>query len=81
MKFRITMKDPDAVYEAVRDAADDSTGGIGLNLAEAKALAKTRAEQWSVDMESWFEYREYLTVEYDTEAKTLRIVPTSELSQ
>lgn len=81
MKFRITMKDPDAVYEAVRDAADDSTGGMALNIIEANALAKTRVEQWSEDMEAWFEYREYLTVEYDTEAKTLRIVPTSELSQ
>lgn len=79
MKFKITMKDPDAVFEAVRDAADDSTCGMGLNIPEAKALAKTRADQWSNDMEAWFEYREYLTVEYDTEAKTLRIVPTSEL--
>jgi hypothetical protein len=74
MKFRVTLKDPDGVYESVDEAARESLPP-GLDRREADALAEIRREAFLEHMDKWFECNEYLTVEVDTDAGTCVVVP------
>lgn len=73
MKFRITMKDPDGFYECVAEAVARSLPK-DLSEREKDALTAARTEETNQMLRRWFEYSEYLTVEIDTEAKTLSVV-------
>jgi hypothetical protein len=63
MKFRITMKDPDGVHDGLTEADKSEGAGQGFGYDERVELLK-----------KWFKYREYLTVEIDTDAKTIVVV-------
>lgn len=76
MKIKITMKDPDGVYECVREAISASLPS-GLSHGEIDALSKARGEEVDQTLRRWFEYAEYLTVEVDTEAKTITVLESS----
>lgn len=80
MKFRITMKDPDGVNNGVEEAVKSQTAGL-LNLDddEREAVREIRRDKIQKSIRRWFEYGEYLTVEIDTEAGTVRAVPTDDL--
>ncbi len=74
MKFKITMKDPDGVYDCVKDAVKESLSAIeGLSESERESLYDARRDSFNSTIGKWFEYGEYLTVEVDTEAKTIRV--------
>ncbi len=70
MKYRVTMKSPDALHNAMNnnvrpslpDSMDDDQKDVVTNQA-AKAA------------ERWFRFGEYLTVEIDTDAMTCVVVP------
>ncbi len=75
MKFRITMKDPDGVQDALREATEESLKDMkGLSRDEAASLYEARHESITESLRPWFEYSEYLTVEIDTEANTCVII-------
>ena len=59
MKFCITMKDPDGVYDSLQEAATEH----GVERSELEDIIKL-----------WFQYSEYLTVEIDTDAGTCTVV-------
>jgi hypothetical protein len=72
MKFKIIMKDPDGVWGCLRDAAIESANAVdGISQEERDALIESRRESLGALCNKWFEYDEYLTVEIDTEAKTI----------
>lgn len=76
MKFKVTMKDPDTLYDAVSDAVHEEVSRIpGLDNDEIEAVKSERKDKVKALCEKWFEYGEYLTVEIDTEAKTCMVVP------
>lgn len=75
MKFRVSMKDPDTLDDAIRDAVDRSFDGMGtLEDEEVDALAAVRKRKAKDVCSRWFRYGEYLTVEIDTEAGTCSVV-------
>ena len=75
MKFRITMKDPDTLYDACGDAAEAQVKEVeGIDEEERSVLAESRAATLRDLCSPWFEYGEYLTVEVDTETKTRVVV-------
>jgi hypothetical protein len=75
MKFTVSMKTPDALYDAINGAVADEVMELPISV-EAKALeAESRAESVSLLCNKWFQYGEYLCVEIDTEAKTCTVVP------
>lgn len=61
MKFHITFKDPDGVYDSLSDA------GIDINEMDTEV-------EWVVD--KFLDYKEYVTIELDTETQTARVIPT-----
>ncbi len=73
MKIRITMKDPDGVYECVEDALKASLPADSSD-AEKKAVLEVRREEVGDVLRRWFRYGEYIDVEVDTDAKTIRVI-------
>ncbi len=70
MKFTITMKDPDGVYESISEAVKLSESESLLSKDEREELYHTRRNELDEVIEPWFKWSEYLTVEIDTETKT-----------
>lgn len=75
MRFKVTMKSPDAVSEAVNDAVRDSITEAehALEPEDLRDLKNERREELHAACAPWFEYGEYLTVEIDTEAGTATV--------
>ena len=74
MKFTITFKDPDGVYDSLRDAVIGSMEE-GLSDEETNLLYEHRCEKLSDFIEDWVEFDEYITIEFDTGAGTATVVP------
>jgi len=75
MKFKVTMKDPDTLHDAIQEAAEKYAKALGLDADETEAIVEMRREKFSEACGHWFEYGEYLTVEIDTEQMTCEVVP------
>lgn len=76
MKFTITMKDPDGVWESVQDAAKDSLVSAleGLSKKESDGLIEARVDSIHGTIGKWVDGGEYITVEFDTDAGTATVV-------
>ena len=71
MKIRITMKDPDCMHNAVREAVEENVRQVAwLTDIERASLEESRIETAQAQCLKWFRYGEYLTVEVDTDAGT-----------
>lgn len=77
-KIKVTLKDPDTMYDAVQDFVDEELKASNLPEDEQEAVKDLRVEKYSEAVGKFFEYGEYLTVEIDTDAKTARVVPVGE---
>lgn len=76
MKFKVTMKDPDTLHDAIEDAVKEDLEKIaGLDADDREALTEKRQEAARAVASKWFKYGEYLTVEIDTEAQTATVCP------
>lgn len=79
MKFRITMKDPDGVYDSIDDVARAHAAKVisSTELGTALDADKVREdlhEAIKSHTREFIEHGEYLTVEFDTEAGTATVV-------
>ena len=76
MKIRVTLKDPDGFYDCVKEAIEDSLDELdGLTDVEKENLLEHRLEKTWDKLEKWVEYKEYIDIEFDTEAMTAVVVP------
>jgi len=76
MKIKVTMKDPDGVYDSVKDTIKESVDSLeGLSDDEKEELVDTRFEDEMEKLKKFFKYGEYLTVEVDTDTQEARVVP------
>lgn len=79
MKFKVQMKDPDTLHDAITEAVKNQIQEIGItDKDEIEALTEKRVEKVNELCGEWFEYGEYLTVEIDTEAKTATVCKAKE---
>lgn len=77
-KFRVTLKDPDGVFESVRDHAEE----IAAEAKKNPAVAELAAGDWADSIQSsifqkiakWVEYGEYVVIDFDTDAGTATVV-------
>lgn len=75
MKIRITFKDPDGVFESIREAVCNEIFKIKeLSDEEKGLLEEKRHESLAEKCEPWIQNGEYVTIEIDTEAKTAVVV-------
>ncbi len=75
MKFRVMMKDPDTLHDAISEAVEKTVADI-LDEDERDAVADLRNNKTRELCSEWFEYGEYLQVEVDTDAGTCTVVKT-----
>lgn len=73
MEIVITLKDPDGVYESIRQDVEASLPE-DLSERERDALAKVRQEEVSEAVSAWVKYGEYVTIKIDTKAGTAEVV-------
>jgi hypothetical protein len=74
MKISITLKDPDAVYEAIQDHVRGSLKATGLTEREIDKVTDGRESELGRSLSKWVKHGEYVTVEFDTEANTATII-------
>lgn len=75
MIINITLKDPDGVYDAIQDAAENSLQlAEDLDQDEAESLLQSSANKIEESLEPWIEYSEYVRIQIDTEAKTATVL-------
>lgn len=78
MKVKVFIKDTDVLQDAVEESVDDELKNSGLAEDEKEAVRELRIEKALDVAGEWWEYGEYITVEFDTEARTARVVPVDE---
>ena len=78
MKVKVFIKDTDVLQDAVEESVDDELKNSGLAEDEQEAVRELRIEKALGVANTWWEYGEYITVEFDTEARTARVVPVDE---
>jgi len=79
MKFRITFKDPDGVYESLENAADVRISQLGgLTDKEQEMLKDSTIETFEEDIKPWVDCSEYVTIEFDTDANTATVCKVNE---
>lgn len=73
MIFRTTFKSPDAVYESVKDIAEQEASGIedADENCDRQSEIRTELEDFA---NKWVKYGELITIEFDTEKGTANIV-------
>lgn len=71
MKICITLKDPDGVSDAIdrviRESNPDLTGGTTEYMEKEEEIGEA--------ISKWVKYREYITVEIDTEKAMAVVIP------
>lgn len=75
MKIAITFKSPDAVYDAVSEAATEFVDNIEADLdsAQIEALRDSQIEKHMEALKPWVEYGECVTVEFDLDAESAEV--------
>lgn len=74
MKVKIQLKDPDGIWESIREAAESSTGDTeGLDDNELEAIAEARRRKLEEQCSPWIDCGEYVTIEIDTDAGTAKV--------
>lgn len=74
MKFRVTFKDPDGVYVSVNDAARSYVDDMDLDEDDYDYIRDIQMDRLNEFISSWVDYSEYVTIEFDTEENTAKVV-------
>ena len=71
MKFKVMMKDPDTLHDAIEEAVKAEVSAIlGVDDEDRPAMEQRRREAVTRITSEWFKWGEYLTVEIDTDERT-----------
>lgn len=74
MKIKVTMKAPDTMHDAVREAVEHEVKAMDLPEDEKEMLIEARTEKEQAKMAKWFEYGECLSAEFDTDTMTATVL-------
>lgn len=80
MKLRITFKDPDALYNCIKEQVvdalpeDEREEYDRMNVREQNMFIMDRVEDAQDAAREWLSFGEYVTIEVDTEERTCRVV-------
>ena len=77
MKFRVSMKDPDTLGDAIAAAVLREVEELPLDNVEKALVAEERRAKVREACQRWFKYGEYLTVDVDTDDMTCTVVHAS----
>lgn len=76
MKITVHIKDPDGFYDSVKNSIEEDVDQISdLDDDEKEQLVERRFEKVWDKLEKFVEFKECMTVEFDTDAGTATVVP------
>ncbi len=82
MIFTITMKNPDALRFALKDAVDEIFPEEDFNNLkteeEIEELKEEKIDELKKICSKWFEYDEYVYLQIDTKLQTCTVLPVDE---
>ncbi len=79
MKIKLLLKAPDAIYESVREAVCAETPDLPEGSDDRhRAIEEVMGNLFAGPLAKWITYREYISVEIDTEADTARVCEQGE---
>lgn len=78
MKFIVTLKDPDALYESLTEAISLELKNSSLPEDEQALLKESRYEKECAKCYEWIEYGEYYRIEFDTDTMTATVLKTND---
>ncbi len=71
MKISVTVKDPDGFSYCVEEAVKDSVNAqTDLDDDEKEGVIEHRTKKVWKELEKFVKYKEYVTIEFDTDAGT-----------
>jgi hypothetical protein len=73
-KITVTIKDPDVLDEAVTESVEAEVKAMNLPEDEAEMLIEARIDKTKKAMSKWWEYSEYIVVEFDMEAMSAKVI-------
>lgn len=74
MKLKVTFKDPDGVWDCTCDVVSKEVDAIeGVGFSERAAIAESRHGKLMEQLGEWIDGGEYITIEFDTDAKTATV--------
>lgn len=68
------MKDPDGVFESICQAAIKEAEKLDIDAGSKATVAQNITDNLNEMVTKWFEFGEYLTVQIDTKAKTIKVL-------
>jgi hypothetical protein len=77
MKVRVTMKDPDALDEALYEAVLKLQKPEDVSKEEWQLICEHRQAAAHDAIRPFMKYSEYITVEFDTDAHTATVIKTN----
>jgi hypothetical protein len=72
MIIKVTMKTPDAMSEAIKDAVAREMP-VNMDEDERQEMFDERVEQAETVLRQWFRWGEILDISFDTETKTATV--------
>lgn len=69
MEFKVTLKDPDAFYEAITEAIERCLEDV-KDPEEREAVREIRRERLGQFISRWVEYGEYVTIVFNDDLNT-----------
>lgn len=74
MEIVLNLKDPDGVYDSVRESVSKAVDAIpGLSDSEKDLVIEQRIEEVTNSLGKWVQFGEYVTVIIDTLAGTAKV--------
>ena len=76
MKIKVYLKDTDGFYDGIADAVRDSMAEFDGKLTESEKddVANRRSGEANEVLRRWVEFGEYVSIEFDTQAKTATVL-------
>ena len=74
MKLRVTMKDPDGVWESSNAVAEGLVAGMELDDDAREHMEEYFREKTRQELTKWFRYGEYVEIDIDLDAGTATVV-------
>jgi hypothetical protein len=85
MKFQITFKDPNTVDDSINEIVTETfpirnfnVEGVPSNKKSQEQNRKSLKKEIDEKLEKWIDCGEYVTIEFDTDMNTTRVVGVNE---
>jgi hypothetical protein len=74
MIVKVKVKNPDVLDEAIMEAVTQEVAAMSLPPDESLLLIEARRDKAAKQLSKWWEYSEYVDLEFDLDAMTAKVI-------